>query len=132
MKSPLRWPGGKGRLAEQILPHLGRHTCYCEPCCGGAGLFFAKPKEWSRCEVLNDLDGELINFYRVLHRQGRRLAAEVDGMPYSRGLFMRLRRSRPTRAFARAVRFWYLDRVCFGAILRGTSRSRTTPGWRRR
>jgi len=108
-------------VAPMIVGLLGDHECYAEVFCGGASVFWAKPREASRCEVLNDLDGELIAFYQVLHRSGRRLAREVDGMPYSRALFYRLRDGRPRSAFARARRFWYLNRVSFGAIRSGAA-----------
>ena len=117
MKSPLRWPGGKARIADAILSHMGPHLAYVEACCGGAAVFWAKPREASKAEVLNDADGELINFYRVLHRRGRRLAREVDAMPYSRMLFDHQRSARPASQFARAARFWYINRVGFGAVM---------------
>ena len=113
-KSPVRWPGGKGFLAEMIVRHLGPHRTYVETCCGGAAVFWAKRREISVAEVLNDADGELINFYQVLHKRGRRLAAEVDSMPYSRALFVKLLAWRPRGTFHRAARFWYLNRVAFG------------------
>ena len=75
MKSPLRWPGGKRRLAETILAHMPPHGAYVETCCGGAAVFWAKHRELSQAEILNDADGELINFYAMLHNRGRRLAA---------------------------------------------------------
>lgn len=58
------WMGGKRRLAKYILPLFGEHTTYCEPFCGGAAMFFYK--EPSKVEVLNDLNGELTNLYRVV------------------------------------------------------------------
>ena len=115
MKSPLRWPGGKRRLADMIVSVLPAHKAYVEGCCGGASVFFAKPRGISVAEILNDFDGELINFYYVLHSQGRKLAREVDSMPYGRRLFVKTRDDRPRSAFRRAVRFWYLNRVAFGA-----------------
>ncbi len=114
LAAPVRWAGGKARLVNDILPFLGEHVCYVEPFCGGASLFWSKPKSNSGQEVLNDLDGELVNFCRVLHRRGRRLAAEVGSMPYSRAEFNLLLRSEPASDFARAVKFWYCNRVCFG------------------
>lgn len=92
-----------------------------ETCCGGASVFWAKPRSASVAEILNDADGELINFYYELHKHGKRLTAEVDAMPYSRALFNRTLASRPRGAFQRAARFWYLDRVAFGAKQRGAS-----------
>ena len=97
--SPLRWPGGKRKLTEAILRHFQDHEAYVEVCCGAAAVFWAKPKAESDVEILNDLDEELINFYRVLHKRGRRLASEVDAMPYSRRLFNQVRTARPTGQF---------------------------------
>ena len=115
LKSPLRWQGGKARLADEIILRIPQHAAYVEACCGGAAVFWAKPKEASKSEILNDLDGELINFYSMLHKRGKALAREVDSMPYSRKTFSCIKASKPSGKFQRAVRFWYLNRVCFGA-----------------
>ena len=120
MHSPLRWPGGKSRLADTIVSYLGEHTTYVETCCGGASVFWTKPRDVSKAEILNDADGELINFYYILHKHGRRLAREVNSMPYSRKLFNCVRDDRPRYSFKRAVRFWYLNRVVFGGKRAGT------------
>lgn len=58
------WMGGKSRLAKTILPLFPAHTCYTEVFAGGAGLFFKK--EASKVEVLNDINGDLVNLYRVV------------------------------------------------------------------
>ena len=63
MYSPLRWQGGKSRLADFIVNLFPKHLAYVETCCGGASVFFAKPRDASKAEILNDRDGELINFY---------------------------------------------------------------------
>jgi len=70
MKPLVSYYGGKQRMASRIVPLLPRHTVYVEPFAGGAAMFFAKP--WPPVtnsnhyrEVLNDLDGRLINLYRV-------------------------------------------------------------------
>ncbi|SQA96744.1 Site-specific DNA methylase [Cedecea neteri] len=58
MVSPvIPWVGGKRKLAKTLLPLFPAHTCYVEPFCGGAALFFMK--ERSDVEVLNDIDGRL-------------------------------------------------------------------------
>lgn len=121
LRSPLRWLGGQSRVAKDIVNCVPEHSAYVEPCCGAAWVFWSKPKELSRAEVLNDLDGELINFYRTLHRRGRRLAQEVDSMPYSRRLFHQAAHSKPRTAFARAVKFWYVNRCGFGGKRRDPS-----------
>jgi len=58
------WIGGKRRLIKHILPLFPEHTTYVEPFCGGAALFFAKPP--SEAEVINDINSELVNLYRVV------------------------------------------------------------------
>src|SRR6266536_2792215 len=63
MTGPLSYIGGKNRLARQIISLLPEHTAYVEPFAGGAQVFFHK--EPSKVEVLNDLDFEIVNFFRV-------------------------------------------------------------------
>ena len=48
------WIGGKRRLAKTILPLFPEHTCYAEPFCGAAALYFLKDQ--SEVEVLNDIN----------------------------------------------------------------------------
>jgi DNA adenine methylase len=79
---PLRYTGGKWRLADWIISHFPAHDCYCEPFCGGASIFFRK--EPSKIEVLNDLNGDLVNFFRVLRTRTEDLVREIDLTPFSR------------------------------------------------
>ena len=64
MRAPVKWFGGKGKMISRILPLIPRGGIYVEPFCGVASLFFAKRP--SPVEVLNDLDGRLINLFRCL------------------------------------------------------------------
>lgn len=59
-----RYLGGKWRLAPWIIAQLPAHRVYVEPFGGSAGLLLRKPR--SEVEVLNDLDSDVVNFYRVL------------------------------------------------------------------
>jgi DNA adenine methylase len=62
---PLKWHGGKYYLARRIIELMPPHLHYCEPFFGGGAVLMAKdPKGVS--EVVNDIYGELINFWRVL------------------------------------------------------------------
>jgi len=63
-KSPLCYPGGKSRLVKVLLDHTPKHEIYVEPFAGAASLFFAKKP--AKKEVINDIDPELIKFYRGL------------------------------------------------------------------
>ena len=63
MVGPLAYIGGKNRVAAKIIALLPEHTTYVEPFAGGAQVFFHKRP--SEVEVLNDLDGEIVNLLRV-------------------------------------------------------------------
>jgi DNA adenine methylase len=75
MKTPLSYYGGKQQLARRILGLIPEHRIYCEPFLGGAAVFFAKPP--SEVEIINDTNGELINFYEVLQRDFPALEKEI-------------------------------------------------------
>jgi DNA adenine methylase len=64
MDSPLCYIGGKSRLSDIISQGIPEHKSYCEVFAGAAWVFFRK--EPSKYEFLNDLDGNLIAFYRVV------------------------------------------------------------------
>jgi len=61
-KPIIPWLGGKTRLAKHIIPLFPAHQCYVEAFAGAAALFYKK--EPVKVEVLNDLNGELVNLYR--------------------------------------------------------------------
>lgn len=63
MFGPFSYIGGKRALANQIIETFPEHKTYVEPFAGGAQVFFRK--EPSKVEVLNDLDGEIVNFFRI-------------------------------------------------------------------
>lgn len=60
----LRFHGGKFRQAQRLVALMPPHRCYVEPFCGAASVLLAKSRVFS--EVINDLDGEVVNLFRVL------------------------------------------------------------------
>jgi DNA adenine methylase len=84
----LRYHGGKFRLAPWILQFFPAHGCYVEPFGGAAGVLLRKPRVYA--EVYNDLDGDIVNFFRVLRDPGMRadLIEACRLTPYARDEFL--------------------------------------------
>ena len=78
----LRYYGGKWRLAPWILSHAPPHACYCEPFSGGASILLRKDR--APAETINDLDGEIQSFFRVLRDRGPELIEKIRLTPFSR------------------------------------------------
>jgi DNA adenine methylase len=113
------WLGGKRRLADRIFPFFPRHTCYVEPFAGGAALFFAKAP--SEVEVLNDVNGDLVNLYRVVQHHLEEFVRQFKWALSSRQVFEWLKLTRPETLtdIQRAARFYYLQQSAFGARVEG-------------
>lgn len=82
MKPPFTYYGGKITLAERIVQALPPHSHYVEPFAGSLAVLLAKPR--SKMETVNDLDRDLMTFWRVLRDQPDDLARAVDLTPHSR------------------------------------------------
>lgn len=115
--SPISWLGGKAKLANKLIPLFPEHVCYCEVFAGAAWCLFKKTP--STVEVINDINGELVNFFRVLQTDfglayfEHRLRMAL----YSREEFYRLRDldSAHMDEYFRAWRFFYINRCSFGS-----------------
>jgi DNA adenine methylase len=81
-RTPLTYYGGKQKLAAQIVALMPRHVAYLEPFAGGAAVLFTKPP--AERETLNDIDGQIMRFWRALRDRPEDLAAAVELTPYSR------------------------------------------------
>jgi len=83
----IRYHGAKFRIAPWVLQHFPPHTCYVEPFGGAAGVLLQKPRAYA--EVYNDLDGDVVNFFRVLRdpEQRRELIEACALTPYARDEF---------------------------------------------
>jgi DNA adenine methylase len=117
MIGPLPYIGGKNRLAKRIISLLPEHTTYVEPFAGGAQVFFHK--EPSEVEVLNDLDGEIVNFFRVCQWHYQELVRCLAYCPASRKLHELFAAAAPTTLtdIQRATRFFYLQKNSFGGLV---------------
>lgn len=82
----LRYHGGKWRLAPWIISNFPTHRVYVEPYGGGASVLLRKPRSYA--EVYNDLDGDIVNFFRVLRDDGERLREKLEITPFAREEFV--------------------------------------------
>lgn len=78
----LRWHGGKGKMAAKIVRFLPPHDTYTEVYGGGAAVLLEKKP--ATFEVYNDLNGDLVNFFRVLRDRPEELIREISLTPYAR------------------------------------------------
>lgn len=83
----LRYHGGKWRLADWLISYFPPHSVYVEPFGGAASVLLQKPRSYA--EVYNDLDGDIVNVFRVLQcREKReRLIEMLRFTPYARAEF---------------------------------------------
>lgn len=117
MIGPIPYIGGKNRLAAQIIELFPQHITYVEPFAGGAQVFFRK--EPSKVEVLNDLDYEIVNFYRVCQSHYEELVRYLRFTIASRQWFTILKATDPGMLtdIQRAARFLYLQKNSFGGLV---------------
>lgn len=78
----LKWPGAKWSIAGEIVRLMPKHKIYLEPYLGSGAVFFSKTP--CNTEILNDLDGEVINLFKVIRDNPRELARLIYFTPYSR------------------------------------------------
>ncbi|GAX47295.1 DNA adenine methylase [Pseudolactococcus reticulitermitis] len=82
MNRVLNYPGSKWSSAERIINLFPTHKAYLEPFAGSLAVFLNKPPDV--LETINDIDGRLINMWRVMRNQPEELARLVELTPYSR------------------------------------------------
>ena len=78
----LRYRGGKWRIAPWVIQHLPPHECYVEPFAGAASILMRKPP--SELECINDLDGDVVAFWKVLRERPHEFIAQILLAPFSR------------------------------------------------
>ncbi len=116
----LRYYGGKWVMAPWIIAHFPAHEVYVEPYAGAASVLLRKPL--SPIEVYNDLDGEVVNFWRMLRERTDDLVRAVALTPYSRAELKAA--AEPTDdPLERARRLFVLS-------WQGRSRNSWSAGWR--
>lgn len=122
LKTPISYYGGKQTLLKYILPLVPAHIIYTEAFAGGAALYFAKDP--SEVEVINDINGNLVNFYRVLKGNFKPLKERINETLHSREEheFAAIVYNYPRffEPVERAWALWVLSKESFASKLDGT------------
>lgn len=122
LRSPLAWVGGKSRLRPLIIERFPAHSVYVEVFGGAAWVLFGKDPAASKVEVLNDLDGELINFWRVIKQRPAAFSEAAGWLLASRELWQSWRGFEAVAGeVERAARFYLVIKCGFGAMRNSTS-----------
>ena len=108
------WIGGKRRLVDLLLSRFPSHSCYVEVFAGGAAVFFVRHP--ADVEVLNDVNGDLVNLYRVVTHHLEEFVRQFKWALTSRQVFKWLQETRPETLtdIQRVARFYYLQHHAFG------------------
>ena len=114
--------GGKRNLARRIIERIGAipHTTYAEAFVGMGGVFLRRPFR-TPCEVINDVDRDVANLFRILQRHPQSFTDELRWRLTGRTEFDRLMSENPDSLtdLERAARFLYLQRTAFGGKVSG-------------
>lgn len=118
IRSPFKWVGGKSRLRNTIISMLPKHECYVEVFGGSAWVLLGKTS--SQVEIFNDIDGELVNFFRVVKNNPKELIASFSWELVSRERFNELRSMdvENLNEVQRAHRFYYIIMAAWGGELK--------------
>lgn len=82
MRSILKYPGSKWRIANWIIGKMPQHHSYLEPYFGSGAVFFNKAP--SNIETINDIDSDITNLFNVIRENTDELLKRVTMTPYSR------------------------------------------------
>ena len=113
------WMGGKRRLADILIPRFPAHKCYVEVFAGGAALYFLRQP--AEVEVINDVNGDVVNLYRVVQNHLEEFVRQFKWALSSRELFkwLQITPSETLTDIQRAARFYYLQHQAFGGRVQG-------------
>jgi DNA adenine methylase len=80
LKSPFPYFGGKSKVADEVWRRFGDVQNYIEPFCGSCAVLLARPNV-KGSEIVNDLNGLLVNFWRAVKHEPDRVAEYAESPP---------------------------------------------------
>lgn len=125
MTATIKYPGSKWKMAQWIISKFPEHHSYLEPFFGSGAVLFTKPR--SNIETINDLDGEVVNFFEILRNRPEELARQIYLTPYARDVYEKAFAAQwmENNALKRAVYFY--TRMMMGHGFRTTGEK---VGWK--
>jgi DNA adenine methylase len=120
MRPPIPYFGGKMLVGPAIAALLPPHSHYVEPYCGSLAVLLAKAP--SGHETVNDLDGELMTFWRVVRDQPDDLARVCALTPHAR--------AEQESAYLEAAGDLEVARRVFVRLTQGRAGTMRRTGWR--
>lgn len=130
MSKFIPWVGSKSYLSDTIVNIIAKtkHYAYIEPFMGSATIFFSKPH--SKNEIINDINGELVNLFKVVQKHPEEFKKQFQYTLISRDMYYILKDTNVNYLtdIERAARFFYLQRVGFGGKVVGASFGYTVSG----
>lgn len=128
--SLMGWLGGKTRLRPTIISCIPPHFCFIEMFAGSATVFFGKPPEISKSEIINDIHGELVNLMKVIsgvyfdESVRQEFISYVRNMPAARSVFEDWKhwdeeQTSKLSPAQRAFRFYYCVKKGFSSTPKG-------------
>jgi DNA adenine methylase len=124
-RSVVSWAGGKQKLLKHILPLITEHTCYVEVFGGSLAVFLSKPP--SDIEVVNDINGDLVSFYRCCKYHLDALLDELDLVLNSRRDFEDYCAQPSLTEIQRSARWFLRNKLSFAGHGEHFTITRTTP-----
>ena len=128
LRSPIWYFGGKGHLASWILDYFPEHREYIEPFFGGGSLFFGKTP--AKVETINDINSDVMNFFKILRERPIEFIYLANMTPYSRELYNECWKTwkEEKDPLQKALKWWVVARMSFsgshswGNIINASSR----------
>lgn len=116
LKPPLPWKGGKSQLRKQIIEMFPDHVCYTEPFFGMGWVYFGKAP--SKVEVINDVNGEVINLFRMIKYHSDEIQRLMEYEVSARDQFdyYQAINIKQLTEIQRAIRFMFIISQSFGGM----------------
>lgn len=115
LKPPIARMGGKSKLRKTIIEMIPEHVCYAEIFFGAGWVYFGK--EPSKIEVINDIDKELINLFKMIKYHAPELERLLQYEFSSRDIFQEYKNTNEKylTEINRAIRYLYLISQSFAS-----------------